>query len=151
MGANAISRLMTQRDVARMSAQVKGSPFDSVRPWQTPGTALEFPDTEEISGTNPVLPRFFEIMSSGGSLKGSQPPAVLRPRGTDHSVHRRGLCLRTSWPSWSACNTQRRMSSSMAPGTAKPGVAPAAAVRPQVSSSSPGSSQEEARKRAGHD
>ena len=31
MGANAISRPQTQRDLPRMSAQVKGSPFDSVR------------------------------------------------------------------------------------------------------------------------
>ncbi len=30
MGANAISRLRTQRDVARMFVQVNGSPFDSI-------------------------------------------------------------------------------------------------------------------------
>ena len=30
MGANAISRLRTQRDVARMFVQVKGSRFNSV-------------------------------------------------------------------------------------------------------------------------
>jgi hypothetical protein len=61
MGAHAISRPRTQRDVARMSAQVKGSPFDSVRPWQTPGTALEFPDTEEVTGSNPVRPTHCDL------------------------------------------------------------------------------------------
>ena len=35
MGANVFSRLQTQRDVARMFPQVKGSQFDSVRRWQT--------------------------------------------------------------------------------------------------------------------
>jgi hypothetical protein len=32
MGANVFSRPRTQRDPFRMSAQVKGSPFDSTRP-----------------------------------------------------------------------------------------------------------------------
>ena len=31
MGANVFSRPQTQRDVARIFSQVKGSPFDSVR------------------------------------------------------------------------------------------------------------------------
>ena len=56
MGANVFSRPQTQRDVLRMFVQVDGSPFDSVRRWQTPETALEFPDTEEVTGSNPVRP-----------------------------------------------------------------------------------------------
>ena len=36
----------TQRDLVRMFVQVKCSPFDSVRRQQTPGTALDFPDTK---------------------------------------------------------------------------------------------------------
>jgi hypothetical protein len=39
-----------------MFTQAKGSPFDSVRLWRTPGTALDFPDTEEVTGSNPVRP-----------------------------------------------------------------------------------------------
>jgi hypothetical protein len=46
MGANVFSRLQTQRDSVRMFAQVKGSPFDSVRRRQTHGTALDSPDGE---------------------------------------------------------------------------------------------------------
>src|SRR5487761_1772902 len=48
MGANAISRPQTQRDLLRMSVQVKAPPFDSVRRWQTPEMGLNFPDTEEV-------------------------------------------------------------------------------------------------------
>ena len=77
MGANVLSRPRTQRDVLRIFAQVKGSPFDPARRWQTPGTALEFPGTEEVTGSNPVRPTtFFENPSSAGSPNGSQPPAV---------------------------------------------------------------------------
>jgi hypothetical protein len=79
MGANVISRLQTQRDVLRMFVQAKGSPFDSVRRRQTPGTALDFPDTEEVTGSNPVRPTpFFENKYSGESLDESQRPAVCR-------------------------------------------------------------------------
>jgi hypothetical protein len=78
MGANVFSRPRTQRDPLRMSAQFKGSPFDSVRRCQTHGAALEFPDTEEVTGSNPVRPTpFFENPSSTESLQGSQPAAVL--------------------------------------------------------------------------
>jgi hypothetical protein len=56
MGANAISRPQTQRDSVRMFTQVKGSPFDSVRRCQTPRTSLDFPDAEEVTGSNPVRP-----------------------------------------------------------------------------------------------
>ena len=71
MGANAISRPQTQRDPLRMSSQIKRSPFDSVRRRQTLGTAMDFPDTEEVTGSNPVRPKtFFENLSSAGSPKG---------------------------------------------------------------------------------
>ena len=56
MGANATSRPQTQPDPLRMFAQVKGSPFDSTRREQTPKTGLDFPDTEEVTGSNPVRP-----------------------------------------------------------------------------------------------
>ncbi len=73
MGANAISRPQTQRDQLRMSVQVKGSPFDSVRRWQTPETGLNFPDAEEVTGSNPVRPTpFFENQSSAESPNESQ-------------------------------------------------------------------------------
>jgi hypothetical protein len=78
MGANVFSLPQTQRDVLRMFMQVDGPQFDSVRRRQTPGTALEFPDTEEVTGSNPERPTpFFENLSSSESLKGSQPPAVM--------------------------------------------------------------------------
>ena len=64
MGANVFSRPQTQRDVARTFLQVKGSLLDSVRRWQTPGTALEFPDTEEVTGSNPVRPTRSEAMTT---------------------------------------------------------------------------------------
>ena len=78
MGANAISRPQTQRNLLRMSVQAKGSPFDSIRRWQTPEMGLDFPDTEEVTSSNLVRPtQFFENLSSIYSLNGSQTPAVL--------------------------------------------------------------------------
>jgi hypothetical protein len=78
MGANVFSRPQTQRDSVRMFTQVNGSPFDSVRRRQTSETVLEFPDTEEVTGSNPVRPTpFFENLSSAGIPNGSQAPAVL--------------------------------------------------------------------------
>jgi len=56
MRANAIRHPQTQRDALRMLSQAKGSPFDSIRRRQTPGTVLDFPDTEEVTGSNPVRP-----------------------------------------------------------------------------------------------
>jgi hypothetical protein len=56
MGANVFSRPQTQRDSIRIFTQVNGSPFDSLRRSQTPITARNFPDTEEVSGSNPVRP-----------------------------------------------------------------------------------------------
>ena len=53
MGANVLSRLPTQRDVARIFSQVKGPP---VRVSPTVSDAPEFPDTEEVTGSNPVRP-----------------------------------------------------------------------------------------------
>jgi hypothetical protein len=64
MGANAISRSQTQRDPLRMSVQVNCSPFDSVRRWQTPEMGLDFPDTEEVTGSNPVRPTKSEAMTT---------------------------------------------------------------------------------------
>jgi hypothetical protein len=64
MGANVFSRPRAQRDPVRMSSQASGSQFDSVRRRQTPGTALDFPDTEEVTGSNPVRSTpFFEFVS----------------------------------------------------------------------------------------
>ena len=78
MGANAISRSQTQRDPLRMSVQVKGSPFDSVRRWQTPEIGLDFPDTEEVTGSNPVRPTpFFEILRDCESRNESQKSIVI--------------------------------------------------------------------------
>jgi hypothetical protein len=72
MGANAFSRPPTWRDPARFLSQVEGSQFDSARQLQTPGTALDFPDTEEVTGSNPVRPTtLFENLSSAGSQKGA--------------------------------------------------------------------------------
>jgi hypothetical protein len=44
------------------------------------------PDTEEVTGSNPVRPTpFFENLSSAGSPKGSQPPAgLLLNRWSEH-------------------------------------------------------------------
>jgi hypothetical protein len=52
-----------------------------------------FPDTEEVTGSNPVRPTpFFENLSCGGSLDGSQRPAVLVLRcWSEH------LTLRPEW------------------------------------------------------
>ena len=68
MGANVFSRPRTQHDVSRMLAQVKGSPLNSVRRQQTPGAPLEFSDTEEVTGSNPVRPtRHFLFLALQGS------------------------------------------------------------------------------------
>ena len=56
IGANASSRPQTQHDSLRTFAQVKDSLFDFVRRLQTLGTVLKFPDTEEVTGSNPVRP-----------------------------------------------------------------------------------------------
>ncbi len=50
------SRPRTQHDLVRMFAQAMGSTFDSARRCQTPKTALDFSDTEEVTGSNPVRP-----------------------------------------------------------------------------------------------
>jgi hypothetical protein len=56
MGANVFSRPQTQHDPIRFFSQATGSQFDLVRRWQTAKTAPEFPDTEEVTGSNPVRP-----------------------------------------------------------------------------------------------
>jgi hypothetical protein len=98
MRANAISRPPTEPGPARISSQVKDSPFDSVRRSQTPQTAMEFPDTEEVTGSNPVRPTpFFENPSSAGSQKGSEAPAGLLHRcwSEHHTLQPElGDCLR---------------------------------------------------------
>jgi hypothetical protein len=50
--------------------------------------ALDSPDTEEVTGSNPVRPtQFFEILSSAKGPKGSQPPAALALRcWSEHST-----------------------------------------------------------------
>jgi hypothetical protein len=81
MGANAISRPQTQRNLLRMSVQAKGSPFDSIRRWQTPEMGLNFPDTEEVTSSNLVRPTTFsKHLSSSESCDESQPPAILSLR-----------------------------------------------------------------------
>jgi len=94
MGANAISRPRTQPDPLRIFAQFKGSPVRLVRRWQTPQTALDFPDTEEVTGSNPVRPtRFFEILSSGRSWMGAShlrfPPITAGQSASRWRPHRR--------------------------------------------------------------
>ena len=44
-----------------MSVQVMSSPLDSIRRWQTPEMSLKFPDTEEVTGSNPVRPTIFAL------------------------------------------------------------------------------------------
>ena len=61
MRANAISHPQTQRDAVRMLSQAMSSPFDSVRRRQTPGTVLDFPDTAEVTGSNPVRPTHCDL------------------------------------------------------------------------------------------
>jgi hypothetical protein len=48
------------------------------------------PDTEEVTGSNPVRPTpFFEILSSAGNSNRSQPPAVLAfRRWSEHLTSR---------------------------------------------------------------
>ena len=78
MGANVFGHFRTQRDVARLFAQVKDSSFDSVRRWQTLRSALDFPDTEEVTGSNPVRPtRHFLFLAYQVALCG---PTTALPR-----------------------------------------------------------------------
>ena len=108
MGANAISRPRTQRDPLRMFRQVKGSPFDSVRRWQTSQSWRNFPDTEEVTGSNPVRPTpFFEILSSARNPNGSQAPAVLPNKCWSRHWYL-GLCPRRTRWFWSAQALSRR-------------------------------------------
>ena len=79
MRANAISRPRTQPDPPRSFSQARAPRSNSVRRWQTPEMGLDFPDTEEVTGSNPVRPTpFFEILRDCESRNESQPPAVLR-------------------------------------------------------------------------
>ena len=65
MGANVFSRPQTQRDVARFVSQVRSSRIElSPTVTDTP----EFPDTEEVTGSNPVRPtRHFLFLALQGS------------------------------------------------------------------------------------
>ena len=57
MRANAVSRPQTQRDVGRIFSQVRGSLLElSPTVTDTP----KFPDTEEVTDSNPVLPTISE-------------------------------------------------------------------------------------------
>ena len=59
MGANVFSRPQTQRDVARIFSQIRGSPFElSPTVTDTP----KFPDTEEVTGSNPVRPTSKDVL-----------------------------------------------------------------------------------------
>ena len=63
-----------------------------------------FPDTEEVTGSNPVRPTaFFEILSSDDSPNGSQPPAVLALRCWSER-----LMLRSKYGDSQAWHAQRR-------------------------------------------
>jgi hypothetical protein len=55
------SRPQTQRDSVRMFTQVRGSQFDSIRRCQTLETSSDFPDTEEVTGSNPVRPTYSDL------------------------------------------------------------------------------------------
>ena len=75
-----MSRPRTQPDPPRMSAQVKGSPFNSVGRWQTPKTAPGFPDTEEATSSNLVPPSgFSNVCLAGGVKRGAQGGARSQP------------------------------------------------------------------------
>jgi hypothetical protein len=77
MGANVFRRPQTQGDVGQDLLAGEGLP---VRLSPTVTDTPEFPDTEEVTGSNPVRPTpFFENLSSSESLKGSQPPAGFAP------------------------------------------------------------------------
>jgi hypothetical protein len=76
--ANVFSRLQTQRDSNRVFTQLKGSWFDSARRCRTLGTVLNFPDTEKVTGSNPVRPtsleREFECPEQGVGAIPEWPP-----------------------------------------------------------------------------
>jgi hypothetical protein len=80
MGANAISCSQTQRAPLRMSVQVNCSPFDSVRRWQTPEMGLDFPDTEEVTGSNPVRPTSKDVFSGTSFFAFVRQRCVVTPR-----------------------------------------------------------------------
>ena len=93
MGANVFSRPQTQHDAVRFFSQLTRLQFDLARRWQTPGTVLEFSDTEEVTGSNPVRPTpFFEILSSAGSQGGSHAPAVMPNKRWSQRRHS-GFCI----------------------------------------------------------
>ena len=84
MGANVFSRPQTERDVARIFSQVKGSPLE-LSPTVT--DTLEFPDTEEVTGSNPVRPTaFFEsCLAVRAPMRASHLRIYPLPAG-DHDV-----------------------------------------------------------------
>jgi hypothetical protein len=91
MGANAVSRLRTQRDVVRMFA----GHWLVARPRPTVTDTLEFPDTEEVTGSNSVRPTFFENLSRGVSQKRlrhllHQPRLPRPPEAPLHTKRRHG-------------------------------------------------------------
>jgi hypothetical protein len=71
-----------QRHGLRMLSQAKGSPSDSIRRRQTPGTVLDLPDAEEVTGSDPVRPTHLELAFW-----------LARPRRTG-SLRRGGLIAR---------------------------------------------------------
>ena len=90
---NGSQRVQPSPDRARRSQNLLAGEGLSTRLSPTVTDTLEFPDTEEVTGSNPVRPTpFFENLSSDGSLDGSQRPAVLALRcWSEH------LTLRPEW------------------------------------------------------
>ena len=69
---NGSQRSQPPPDPARLSQTVHAGQGLPVRPIPTVADTPEFPDTEEVTGSNPVRPTIFENPSRNGSQKGSQ-------------------------------------------------------------------------------
>jgi len=87
MGANAVSRLQTQRDVVGMSVQVRNSPFDSVD-----GDRHQKPSRNSLTRKRSLVqiqygPRFSKTRPPRGSQKGSQKEAKLASSSRRDGVH----------------------------------------------------------------
>jgi hypothetical protein len=104
MGANVFSRPQTQRDVARIFSQVKGSPLDSIRRSQTLPNPLMTPKPAEIRALGAVeaveparFPRLAEvwaILMVGSDL------ALAPVLGRHQAPHAAPVPRRRSWAVW---------------------------------------------------
>jgi hypothetical protein len=105
MGANVLSRPQTQRDAVRMSAQIKGSPFDAVRRSQTPKRLLKFPDTEGRWFKSRIAHACPPTLAQGGAqaLEDAAVLTELSPEGA-----REHIFGYTVLNDWSARDLQRR-------------------------------------------